>query len=224
MVGAVLYMMIIALPTLFKKIGWWKWRIEGLERLPPRSMGGMIVVANHSHWLDILALGALMPLSYRLSWLGKIEIFEHPVSNWFFRTLNVIPIRRGKRDLSALEASETALRNGAVFVIFPEGHRSGNGVLQQGHGGAIRMAMRTGVPIVPIAITGSQHGLKGSALRKELKLQVGMPYVVEPTPGNKIPPDLMASLTNDMMVRIANMLPEEKRGYYQELAMAEAVV
>jgi len=216
-------MVIIALPTLFKKIGWWKWRIEGLEHLPPRSMGGMIVVANHSHWLDILALGTLMPLSYRLSWLGKIEIFEHPLANWLFRTLNVIPIRRGKRDLAALEASETALRNGAVFVIFPEGHRSGNGVLQQGHGGAVRMAMRTDVPIVPIAITGSHHGLKGSALRKELKLQVGEPYMIEPTPGKKIPPDVMTSLTNDMMLRIAMMLPEDKRGYYQELATAEVV-
>jgi 1-acyl-sn-glycerol-3-phosphate acyltransferase len=221
MVGALLYALIIALPRLFIKIGWWRWRIVGLENLPPRKSGGMIVAMNHVNWLDILALGVLIPFSYRLSWLGKIEIFEHPLAGWFFRTMNVIPIKRGKRDLSALEASEKALKQGAVFVVFPEGHRSGDGVLQPGHGGTVRLAMRTGVPVVPVAITGSQHGLKGAFQRQELRMQVGKPYIVDPLPGNKIPPDIMAALTTDMMVRIAAMLPEEQRGPYQ-LPTAEA--
>jgi 1-acyl-sn-glycerol-3-phosphate acyltransferase len=216
MIGMILYACIIYPIRALMKIGWFRWRVEGLENLPPRDQGGMLFVTNHINWVDIPALGALMPFSYRLSWLGKVEIFEHPLARWFFNTMNVIPINRGKRDLSALKASEDTLKNGAILTIFPEGHRSRNGVLQKGHGGAVRMAMRSGVPIVPAAITGSEHGFIGGFKRKELVLRIGKPYTLEPTPNNKIPPDMMEELTNDMMVRIASLMPEEYHGHYAE--------
>lgn len=215
MTGAILYALIIYPVRAAMALRWFRWRVEGLENLPPRQIGGMLVVTNHVKWLDILALGVLMPFSYRLSWLGKIEIFEHPVSGWFFRTMNVVPIRRGKRDLSALKATEKALREGAVMVIFPEGHRSHTGMLQKGNGGAIRMAVRSNVPIVPAAIYGSEHGFVGSMLRKELVLRVGKPYVIDPPANGKIPPSLMDELVTDMMVRIAALLPESHQGEYR---------
>lgn len=218
MIGAILYALIIYPARILMKLGWFRWRIEGLENLPPRQSGGMVLVMNHVNWLDILAIGALMPFSYRLSWLGKSEIFEHPAANWFFRTLNVIPIQRGKRDLAALEVAEKNLRDGAILMIFPEGHRSVTGMLQQGHGGAVRLALRGGATIIPAAITGSHYGLKGSFQRKQLLIRIGMPYtLVEPTPGNKISARAMNFLTTDMMVRIASLLPEANRGHYQSL-------
>src|SRR5262245_40456382 len=85
---------------ILRTIGWWRWSIEGIENLPPRAAGGMIVVTNHINWIDIPALAALLPFSYRLTWLAKIEIFTHPIARWFFTTMNVIPIKRGKRDLA----------------------------------------------------------------------------------------------------------------------------
>jgi 1-acyl-sn-glycerol-3-phosphate acyltransferase len=222
MVGALMYGFIQAVINFFRLIRWWRWRIEGLENMPPRQSGGMIVAMNHVNWIDIPAIGSLLPFAYRLSWLAKIEIFEHPVAIWFFRNMNVIPIRRGRRDMAALDASVEALRAGAVLLIFPEGHRSRTGVLQEGRGGAIRLAMQSGVPIVPVAITGSEHGLKGACMRRPLTIRVGQPYTIPPTQNGKIPPDLMGQLTGDMMQRIAALLPEDRRGPYAQMTTHQA--
>lgn len=216
MLGEIIYALIIYSVRLLIGIGWWRWRIAGLENLPPRAMGGMLVVMNHVHWLDILALGTLMPHSYRLSWLGKAELFEHPLSNWFFRTVYVIPIKRGRGDVSALDTSDQALHDGAVLVVFPEGHRSGDGVLQRAFGGVVRLAIRNNVPIIPAAITGSQHGVAGSMQRKELHIQLGTPYVIDLPADQKVSPRVVNELTADMMQRIATMLPEEWHGYYHQ--------
>lgn len=175
----------------------------------------MIIAMNHINWLDIPVIGALLPFAYRLSWLAKSELFTNPIARWWLLEMQVIPIKRGRRDLAALDASADALRAGAILLIFPEGHRSRNGVLQPGRGGAIRLAMQAGVPIVPIAITGTEHGLRGTLLRKPVHVQVGAPLMIAPTADGKIPPDLMEQLTQEMMERIAALLPPAQRGPYQ---------
>lgn len=218
MLGTLLYALLYGFINFWRLIGWWRWRVEGRENLPSRERGGMIIAMNHISWVDIPVVGALVPFSHRLSWLGKAEIFAHPVSGWFFRTMNVIPIRRGKRDIAALDASVEALRAGAVLLIFPEGTRSRGGVLQAGRGGAVRLAMQAGVPIVPTAVTGTERGARGSMSFKPVLLRFGKPYYVKPTPDGKIPPDLMDRLTTQMMQQIAALLPEEQRGVYTMLA------
>lgn len=221
MFGDLMYGLLYGLIHAFRLVGWWRWRAEGMERLPPREQGGMILAMNHIHWVDIPVIGAMVPFRYRLSWLAKAEIFEPPLAGWFFSTMRVIPIRRGKRDLAALDLAVEALRNGAVLLVFPEGHRSRNGVLQPGRGGAVRLAMQAGVPIVPVAVVGTEHGLGGVLRREPVRLTVGEPYTVPPTPDGKIPPALMDQLTSEMMQRIAALLPPEQRGPYALPAPAE---
>lgn len=214
MLGTLLYALLYGFINFWRLIGWWRWRAEGRANLPPRARGGMIIVMNHISWVDIPVVGSLVPFSHRLSWMGKAEIFAHPLSGWFFRTMNVIPVRRGKRDLAALDASIDALKAGAVLLIFPEGTRSRSGVLQTGRGGAVRLAMQAGVPIVPTAVTGTERGAWGTFKFQPVRLQFGEPYYVEPPPDGKIPPDMMDRLTTEMMQRIAALLPEEQRGVY----------
>lgn len=222
MFGAIVYALLHGLLNFFRVIGWWRWNVEGMENLPPRGQGGMIIAMNHIHWMDIPVIGGSLPYSHRLSWLAKSELFENPLAGWFFRQMQVIPIKRGKRDLAALERAIEALRGGAVLLIFPEGHRSRSGVLMPGHGGAVRLAMQAGVPILPVAVSGTEHGLSGSFRRRPVHLQIGKPYNVPSTPDNKIPPELMEQLTADMMQRIAAMLPPERRGPYALPAEAAA--
>jgi 1-acyl-sn-glycerol-3-phosphate acyltransferase len=223
MAGWLMYGFLYVLLNAMIKIGWFRWRVEGLENLPPRKNSGMLIVMNHINWVDIIAVGTLLPFEYRLSWLAKSELLDNPLGRWFFSNMQVVPVRRGKRDIAALETGAQVLKDGAVMLIYPEGHRSRTGVLQQGRGGAVRLAMWGGVPVVPVAIIGTQHKMRGTLLRKEVVLRIGEPYTIPPNEGRKIPPDQMAALTADMMYRIAALLPPEYRGPYQlEQAEAEA--
>ncbi len=219
MAGVLMYGLLHVIINVLRKIGWWRWKIEGVENMPPRQLGGMIVVINHVNWIDIPAVGALLPFAYRLSWLGKAELFDRPISRWFYHNMQVIPINRGRRDMAALDASVGALRSGAALLIFPEGHRSRTGVLQVGRGGAVRLAMQSGVPVIPMSISGSEHGLKGAWLRKPLTVRIGTPYIIPPTQSGKIPADLMNQHTGELMRRIAALLPEDRRGPYAQITV-----
>lgn len=217
MIGWVIYRLLHICIGAMIQLGLWRWRVVGLEHLPPRRAGGLLIAMNHINWLDILALGAVLPPTYRLWWLGKIELFDDQVSNWFFATMQTIPVRRGKRDLAALNASFDVLRQGGVLVIFPEGTRSRDGILRAGQAGAARLAVQAGVPIVPIGITGTERSARDIILRRgEIVVQIGRSYTIDPDVAlnGRIHPRIMRTLTTDMMQRIAALLPPNQRGDY----------
>jgi 1-acyl-sn-glycerol-3-phosphate acyltransferase len=202
---------------------WWRWRIEGIEKLPPRPQG-MILAANHLNWTDIHVLGASLPLSHRPWWMAKAELFSSRAFSWWLRQMQVIPIKRGKRDMTALVACEDALRAGAALVVIPEGHRSQTGQIQQARGGVVRLAVRTGCPIVPVAIWGTELGLRGAITRKPIHVVFGTPYRPD-VQGEHIPFDRMNELTDEVMLRIASLMPEQYWGVYRaRLAQSKAQV
>jgi 1-acyl-sn-glycerol-3-phosphate acyltransferase len=175
----------------------------------------MILAVNHLHWTDTCVLGASLPLSLQPTWLAKAELFDNPVAGWWLRAIQVIPVKRGRQGVSALAAAEEALSHGAALIIFVEGHRSATGGLQEGQGGAVRLAARSGCPIVPIALWGTEAGLGGICLRKPICISIGEPYVVS-TDGSKISQQHMTELTDQLMLRLAAQLPERYWGVYRE--------
>lgn len=214
MLGAIMYFLLWAPLNLVRRI-YWRWSVEGLEHLPPPGTG-VVLAANHMSWLDIIVVAASLPPSHRPTWMAKAELFENPVLGWWFRQMQVIPIRRGKSDLHALNELEKALNKGALLIVFPEGHRSKTGGLIEGRGGAVRLAGSSGTLIMPTALWGTERGLGGLMRRKPVHVRFGPTYAPEGAAGT-IPADKMRQLTMDLMLRIAEMLPEGYRGVYREL-------
>ena len=130
-------------------------RIEGREHLPRR--GSVILAANHRSFLDSIFLP--MVVGRRVTYVAKAEYFDDPKTAWFFRALGQIPIRRegGSASEGALAAATDVLETGGIFGIYPEGTRTRDGFTHRGHTGVARLAMRTGAPIVPVGLVGTDE-------------------------------------------------------------------
>ena len=139
----------------------WRARVVGREKLPWR--GPAVIVANHLSLVDILVLYGL----YRpFKWVSKAELFRVPVVGWNMVINDYVRLRRGDRESirAMMEHCRRHLARGSPVLIFPEGTRSANGVLQAFKDGAFRLAMETGAPLIPIALRGTfdtlpKHGL-----------------------------------------------------------------
>ena len=123
-------------------------RSSGEGNVPPR--GAFLYCPNHISDADPPTLFVTVP---RRAWyIGKEELFQVPVVGWFFRHFRGIPIKRDSADRAALRRAEHLLRAGEPLVIFPEGRCSETGRLGKIQPGAALLAVRTGVPIVPVGI------------------------------------------------------------------------
>ena len=112
--------------------------------------GGVLFCPNHTSDCDPPAVFVTTP---RRAWfVGKSELFEIPVLGWLFAHFQGFPIKRDSADRAALRRIEALLKSGQPVVLFPEGRLSENGLLQRVQPGAALLALRTGVPIVPVGI------------------------------------------------------------------------
>jgi 1-acyl-sn-glycerol-3-phosphate acyltransferase len=130
-------------------------RVEGREHLPKR--GPVILAANHRSFLDSIFLPLV--IGRRMTFVAKAEYFDDRKTAWFFRGMGQIPIRRsgGSASEGALDAATGVLEDGGVFGIYPEGTRTRDGYTHRGHTGVARLARRTGAPIVPVGLVGTDQ-------------------------------------------------------------------
>jgi 1-acyl-sn-glycerol-3-phosphate acyltransferase len=130
-------------------------RARGLENLP--TTGPFILAANHISFVDSLFIPLVCPQD--VVYLGKADYFDKARSRWFMRAANVIPVRRegGSASEAAIQAGIKALREGRVVGIYPEGTRSPDGRLYRGKTGVARMALEAQVPVVPVAVHGTDE-------------------------------------------------------------------
>ena len=123
----------------------------------------------------------LMPkLGRRIHWLGKKELFDWPIVGWAAANGGVHPVDRGAADVEAFRLAKRILDEGNILFVFPEGTRSPDGSLQEAQDGVAVLAMRTGAPIVPLGIAGS-NGVwpKGQKLPHpggHVTVRVGRPF------------------------------------------------
>jgi 1-acyl-sn-glycerol-3-phosphate acyltransferase len=128
-------------------------RITGLENIP-RS-GAAMIAPNHISFFDSVVLIGVLPR--RISFIGKAEYLDNWKTRYLFPAFGMIPIERsgGKQSLEALDTAAGVLERGEVFGIFPEGTRSRDGLLHKGRTGMARLALRTGAPIIPVGLIGT---------------------------------------------------------------------
>ncbi|UQA60836.1 lysophospholipid acyltransferase family protein [Polyangium aurulentum] len=138
----------------------WSVKISGWER--PKKSGPFIVVANHQSIADIPAISYL---PWEMKWLSKEANFKVPGLGWMMSMAGDIPLRRGERESakSAMARCKWYLDRGMSVMIFPEGTRSSDGEIKPFKDGAFRLALETGVPILPIAIAGTRHAIPKSS-------------------------------------------------------------
>jgi 1-acyl-sn-glycerol-3-phosphate acyltransferase len=188
--------------------------LKGRQNVP--TSGPYIIAANHLSWTDI----PLVPvyLSPQVVYIAKEELFQGKL-NWLVRFLGAIPVRRGEADRQLLRASDELLKRGKILVIFPEGHRSESRQMIQANAGVGMIALRAGVPVVPVAICGSEHALK--RFRPRVTISYGEPLTLQPK-GAKVTKEDITTATQTIMQRIAEMLPPSYRGVYGSGSSSEA--
>jgi 1-acyl-sn-glycerol-3-phosphate acyltransferase len=159
----------------------WRFELEGTEHVPPA--GGAILCPNHTSVLDSFFVPALLPR--RVTYVGKAEYMDDWKTRKLFPALGMIPIDRegGNAAERALATAQRVLERGELFGIYPEGTRSRDGRLYRGHTGPARLALRAGVPIIPVGILGAREVMPPEARFPKLRLPVtirfGRPIHVE---------------------------------------------
>lgn len=144
------YYLVKALCWLLLKI-FWRMEIIGVENLP--ESGGMIIASNHVSYLDPAVLVA--SFNRKIYFIAKKEVFKNTFVSFLLKNMNAFSVDRKNVDMFAFKKAMNILREEKVLGIFPEGTRSSNGELQELKMGALKIAMKTGVPILPVGINGT---------------------------------------------------------------------
>lgn len=142
-------------------LAWFRLTREGRGHIP--AEGGVILAANHRSFLDPFAIGCCV--GRPIHFVAKRELFGNRLVGWFLNALGAFPVRRGESDEESMATAREVLARGGAVVIFPEGTRHRTGSLGKPKRGVGRLALETGAPVVPIAITGSERARRGALIR-----------------------------------------------------------
>jgi 1-acyl-sn-glycerol-3-phosphate acyltransferase len=183
--------------------GAFRFEVRGAERVP--STGPAVLASNHDSLLDIpfLELSAPRPVWF----MAKVELFRGSVASWFFRALGAFPVRRGAYDLRAVRAALEVLRRGRLLGMYPEGTRAP--FLQEFLPGAAWVALVTGAPLVPVAVTGTGEAMpRGSGRPRRTRVTVSFGDPMRPgkeeRPGARL--QRARQVTDDLRVEVEKLL------------------
>ena len=188
--------------------------ITGMENFPRQGPG--LVVINHLGDADAVLLGASIP--FMIEGMGKIELNDHWLVGPAFRAYGIIWVHRGRPDRKALRAALEGLAEGRMVTLAPEGRQSVIGGLEDGKAGAAFLALKSGAPIVPVVMTGTENSNIYSHMKRlkraRVTLTVGKPFFLQEQA------DRLATIregTRQIMESLADLLPESYRGNYRSI-------
>jgi 1-acyl-sn-glycerol-3-phosphate acyltransferase len=186
-------------------------RVKGLEKFPRK--GPALVVINHLGDADGVLGIAYWPVFSDA--FAKIELIDLPILGRLIEMYGVIWVHRGLPDRRALSSALEGFRKGRIISIAPEGRESPIGALEGGTEGAAFLAWKANVPIVPVAITGTEnwriYGNMKRLKRTDVTMQVGDPFYLAVGADRK---KALEDGTRMIMEALARMLPAQYRGIY----------
>lgn len=191
---------------------------SALQKVPQN--GPLILVGNHINFLDApVSLTFLYPRP--VISLVKEETFDKPILKYLFNTWGSISIKRGTADFKAFDNALVSLESGKILAVSPEGTRTNDGKLIRGQTGIVLLALKSGVPILPVVFYGNEKfkiNIK-RIKRTYIKYEVGEPFKVI---NNHTYPskEERQAITDEIMYQLATLLPEGYRGHYSDLSKA----
>ncbi len=192
--------------------------IRGRENVPPE--GGLLLVFNHLGHLDPPLALAVLPRPF--TGIAVIGLRDVPVTGWMLRLANVIWVNRGRYDRAALRRGLQVLSEGGILGIAPEGRISLTGALERGKTGPAFLVRRADVPLLPVAITGTERAAaEWKRLRRpRLTVTIGEPFRLEPEQEGLSRKEQLRADADYIVTRLAKMLPPEYRGVYADAVPA----
>jgi len=199
-------------------------RARDLENVP--GSGPVILAANHVSFMDSLFIPLV--LKRRVVYLGKSDYFDHARTRWFFKMVNVIPVKRdgGTAGEAAIRAGVQELKKGLIVGIYPEGTRSPDGRLYRGKTGVARMALEAEVPVLPVAMIDTEKiqppGRKRPTLGIRVGIKIGTPLDFSRYEGMEGDRFVLRSITDEIMYELMELSGQEYVDIYAQVAKDRA--
>lgn len=189
---------------------YWRLRIHGKEHVPD---GAFVLAPVHRSNIDTPLVAGVTASTRRLRYMGKDTMWKHKIPGWLFTSLGGFPVKRGTADRVAMQLCLDVLAGGEPLVVFPEGGRRSGPVIEEISEGAAYLAIRAGVPIVPVGIGGSERAMtKGSWVLRPVRTSVviGAPLYPPPPPegGKRAPRRTVHELTERLRAELQRLFDE----------------
>jgi 1-acyl-sn-glycerol-3-phosphate acyltransferase len=188
----------------------WRLSIEGKEHVP--ATGPFIVSPVHRSNIDTPLVAAVT--GRRIHYMGKQEMWKYKLSAAFFTAMGGFPVNRDAPGREWLQRSVEALKTGEGLVIFPEGTRRSGPIVEDMHEGAAYVSTKTGAPIIPVGIGGSQGAMpKGAKFIKPVKctLVIGPPLHPEGGGDGKAPRRAVHELNERLQAELQRLFDEAQK-------------
>jgi 1-acyl-sn-glycerol-3-phosphate acyltransferase len=186
-------------------------RVEGLQNIPQSDAA--IIAFNHLGHLDSLFVCAFSPRAPEF--IALADLLDVPGTGLALRTYGIILAHRGEYDRQVLRAALEILSRGDLLALAPEARQSPSATLEKGREGTAYLALKSGAPVVPVGITGTQniYGAWRKRQRPHISMTVGTPFNLpaRPNPNRREALEVAHAV---IMKHIAQLLPVEYRGYW----------
>jgi 1-acyl-sn-glycerol-3-phosphate acyltransferase len=179
-------------------------RVVGGDNL--NFTGGALIVSNHVSFLDPPFVGQIF--DEPIHFFARKSLFDHPVAGWILRHWQAIPIDRDKPDASSLKATIRLLKAGKKVLMFPEGTRSLDGLLQKAEPGVGLFVAKSGAPVLPVRIFGTYEAFPRGARflhPAQVTIAVGKLYHPDVQAHKQTGRDLYQALADEVMEKIAEL-------------------